>query len=282
MNGRVNFGQLCEALLLTIILVGGVATTACAEPRRGAEPPVSSVGQTPAPAVPRADDLLPCPLSVPCRADVDVHGVKSISSPRQALVERRGPQLLPCPMSVPCVATGDESSAVAPSVNAKRPVSHQRRPLKLRITERTESTGAAPPRDNSNQGPPSKVISNIVPAEANKEPVSAPPISTASVATAKTLKNEPSALEASDLALTNTDGLKDKAEQAVIAADRKLSAVDSRSLAPEAARTYDQANDLTVAARRALSEQDYLAAASLSTKAAQLATTLNSKTRPRR
>jgi hypothetical protein len=179
-------------------------------------------------------------------------------------------------MSVPCIATGTGNYGILHEPRSK-PGSREKRPLKLRVTEEPGAADTASTVNEADVHPLTRIVSSGAPAV--KDPVPAPP---PVIATAAPITARPPAPTPGDVALTNTDDLQNKAEQSVIEADQRLAKVDSRLLTPEAARTYGQANELSQAARRAMSEQDYLAAAGLSKKAADLAATLSVKRqRPR-
>jgi len=277
MNGRIGFRWWCQALPLTGLLLIGHAAIGRTEPgqRDSASAPAPSRYQATVPAAPKASDLLPCPMSVPCRADSAVALATRADLGPRAVAAQQPLHLLPCPMSVPCVATGTDNSFGIRASRSK-PVARERRPLRLRVTEEPSAPAAAPTANGSDVRPLTRIVStNAPPAE---DPLPVPPPTTANAApiSARLPMSAPAGV-----ALTSTDGLQSKAEQSVIEADQKLAKVDSQLLTPEAARTYGQANELSRAAKRAMSEQDYLAAAGLSKKAAELAATLSVKRQPR-
>jgi hypothetical protein len=67
---------------------------------------------------------------------------------------------------------------------------------------------------------------------------------------------------------------KDRAMNLLGDTEAKLSKIDRNKLSGESATTYDQANDLLKAGRKALTEQDYLAASGFAQKASLLASKL--------
>jgi hypothetical protein len=276
MNGRIGFRRWCQTLPLAGLLLIGHAAIGRTEMGQAdlAPAPAPSRYQTTVPAAPKASDLLPCPMSVPCRVDSPVARATQVDSASRAVAARRPLHLLPCPMSVPCIATGTDNSGGL-RVSHARPASRERRPLSLRVTEEPSAPAAAPATNGSEVRPLTRIVSSDAPAV--KDPVPVPPPTTA---TAAPIPTRPPGYT-SEVALTSTDDLQSKAAQSVIEADQKLAKVDSRLLTPEAARTYGQANELARAAKHAMSEQDYLAAAGLSKKAAELAATLSVKRQPR-
>jgi hypothetical protein len=73
--------------------------------------------------------------------------------------------------------------------------------------------------------------------------------------------------------LENSDA-KGKAQHLVEQVALKLASTDSADLPPSAVSTYQQANELINAARRAMADRDYVAASGLAEKASALASQL--------
>src|SRR5713226_5230760 len=108
----------------------------------------SSASQPP-PAYPRAAELPPCPLAVPCRADES--NSASISNAARPLSQGHLP---PCPMSVPCMV-GDGQRINLPRANTQTPPKLMRR-LLVKVTRQDDADGRA-----ANPSPPASAQQEI-------------------------------------------------------------------------------------------------------------------------
>jgi hypothetical protein len=77
--------------------------------------------------------------------------------------------------------------------------------------------------------------------------------------------------------LENSEDAKGNAQRLLEQASIKLARVNRAELAETTVSAYQQANELINAARRAMAEQDYLAASSLAEKASALTSQLPSQ-----
>ena len=214
---------------------------------------------------------LPPPCSagvVPCRVEDPAPPPAPQNRPAAAPVPSAS--MLPCPLSVPCIATGDSDNndqeaaapaSAAPGLKSSAPPAG----LVMRVTP-DNSTGGD--YDRSTPRPPDQTAARraAAPSFAAKAPAARPYRSV-----------EPTASAAlASVSLAGTGDLKQRAEQSVSDLGTRLARVDASAFSPDDAQTYLQALDLERAARRALSDRDYLAALDLSRKATDLAGTLSS------
>lgn len=202
----------------------------------GPQSPMGVVAGAPSPA----NEMLRCPLSVPCRAGEPsqpatpvVHG-----SPQLAMV------LLPCPKSVPCIATNPAMSSFRRPLSPKPQWRHR-----LRRSVRVRSVRAKH----------GQLKLKVVPA----------PLEAANPA-----RLAASAKPQLEISLTPTDAACRLAERSLAEADRRLALLEHARLGSRDAQSYAEAMRMRRSARAAMRERDYAMARALSEKAAQLAPSL--------
>lgn len=205
------------------------------------------------------EDLLPpCSAGVaPCRVEEPVPPPLA-NPPVAAAVPTTS--MLPCPLSVPCIATGDSDDEDQAADGPAAPPAG----LVMRVTP-DDSAGDDYDRSTPRRLDRSATRRPTAPSLAAKTPTAHP---------GRTVASAPSA-ELASVSLEGSGDLKQRAEQAVSDVGAKLARVDAGAFNPDDAQTYLQALDLARAARRALSDRDYLAALDLSRKATDLAGTLS-------
>ncbi|HTY53564.1 MAG TPA: hypothetical protein VMB26_00105 [Candidatus Binataceae bacterium] len=74
--------------------------------------------------------------------------------------------------------------------------------------------------------------------------------------------------------LADDDAQKSRTEKLLTDSDTRLAKIDRSQLTADGASTYDQAQQLTMAARQALGNHDYVLASGLAEKASLLANTI--------
>jgi hypothetical protein len=153
--------------------------------------------------------------------------------------------MAPAPAPAPATRTyqpsaGEEINNTSPSAEIPPPAQSQVAPAVV----------VKPPAETSSQSPPAPAAPAAV-----ATPVVSVPIPTATV----TLANGPS---------------KDWAQHLLDDTEAKLAKVDRNTLGADSANTYDPANNLLQAGRKAATENDYVAASGFAQKAAVLAAKL--------
>ncbi|MGH8011042.1 MAG: hypothetical protein ACREQ4_00920 [Candidatus Binataceae bacterium] len=198
---------------------------------------------------PDAQNLLPCPLSVPCRVESDNDQPAVVSHPDVApqpgnvrMAEIPTPSgmqmkaLLPCPMSVPCIAEPTPPSAPPPASPARHRMRRQTRPHEAVKAVRVRHD--APVRSVTKTRVTKSVRPMILP----------PP----------------------EVTLQGSSVLKLQAEHSLEQIDARLAMLNPVDLVGEQAVTYEQAHRLLAAGHSALVGQDYLTALGLCSKASRL------------
>ncbi|MGH7935288.1 MAG: hypothetical protein ACREQN_19275 [Candidatus Binataceae bacterium] len=218
------------------------------------------------PARPRAQDLLPCPLSVPCRVvPNDDDALPAVSVPPRAAFEetsvpRAATRLLPCPKSVPCIATPGYSATVQPRPSVQpHPAAHVSRPV---APMRASAAPRATQKHRNGVTTNRRIRTAIVKRAINADD------------TIPDIKRiTPVDLER-EVTLEGTPALKHRAEQSLRESDKKLAQIAPERLEGDAAVTYGQAGSLLNAGHNALNDRDYLTAFGLGSKVSQLIATL--------
>lgn len=227
--------QFAAALFIAVLC----PTRAIAGTNHPEEPTRTSVAAS---ARPQIDNLLPCPLSIPCRATAPA---SKNGADRQLNHLERQPKpdtvMLPCPESVPCIATIPSNS---PSSSVRLPPMSTR--PDSRYTERNRAV-----RKGMSKGLVLKIKPEPVSAKARETPAQ----SKSSV----------------DISLTNSSAARNGAEQSLREADRKLAMAGAAGVGGKNARTYDQAIAIQRMAQAAMQKHDYAAAQALGNKAGRLA-----------
>ncbi|MGH7984846.1 MAG: hypothetical protein ACREQX_00950 [Candidatus Binataceae bacterium] len=205
---------------------------------------------------PDAQNLLPCPLSVPCRVESDgdksaakspADNVRMAEIPTPSGMQMKA--LLPCPMSVPCIAEPTAATAPppVPSFRRARPQTRLRRAVR--------AAGTRAHHDTSHHDTSHRDAAPVRPAANVAKPVISP---------------------APEVTLQGSSVLKLRAEHLLEQTDAKLAMINPADLAGEQAVTYEQAQRLLAAGHSALIGQDYLTALGLGSKASRLISMLPS------
>lgn len=185
-------------------------------------------------AAPKADQLLPCPLSVPCRASAPRPSMNAAGS-RES---RFAAVALPCPESIPCVAVDSRPlSKQFPSVAPRR---HSRGNDRARTTRRPRATASK--LKNTTRAPLDADSGRALTRSATTP----------------------------DISLTNSGVTRDRALQSLTEANHRLASAEATGVRPQDTRTYDQAVAIQRMAQAAMQKHDYVAAQALGKKAARI------------
>lgn len=245
---RLNMARRTEfaALILTAFLLPALATRASAYEA----PAASTRGAANSTAIgkqgPLAGTLLPCPMSVPCRAEpanqLPPTPSLNVADTSNAV---RSSVLLACPYSVPCIAPGQSSGFLSREVRRKNSRGG-RTPVHLRQT----TAVTRPRREISSRKRATDQIAGKQPARSSQPAA---------------LKNREARI-----ALGNDQVNRRKAEQILQQVSRALRRIDRTRLSYAETFRFKEAYDFSSESRRALGQQDNLVALTLAEKARQL------------
>jgi hypothetical protein len=133
--------------------------------------------------------------------------------------------------------------------------------------QQPSSTASYPPRVKK-----SSTAARAEVAAKSKPSAQSPASSQASVPATTPANATPAAV--TSVTLADDDAQKSRTEKLLNDSDTRLAKIDRSRLTADGASTYDQAQQLTLAARRALGDRDYALASGLAEKASLLANTI--------
>lgn len=209
------------------------------------------------PKVPLAAALLPCPMSVPCRAERPVTSGTSASNARTSPDATSVAALLPCPDSVPCVPP---ANPIGLDTDGRVGVKTHRRHSSRHRVRRFPKTHvvAAPARDAAETRGEERAADGLTRRGPRAVERFAPKGSDRTVALAG-------------------DGVnRSHAQQLLGQVRRDLGKVGETGLTSENAAVFEQANAFANEGQEALRRQDNLAALTLAKKARLLTASLSS------
>lgn len=223
---------------------------------------------------PRAQDLLPCPMSVPCRVTPYGAAEMGVGVRTGEFESTRLSHLLPCPMSVPCIVTGSESLSSKRARPGPRRSSASRE-LQLRAVAAPPTQATAPPGETAGASAHPQPTADESPASRSN------PAGRATVSNPSTTSSAASSPEKpAEIALKGAEDFKDLAERSVRELDQELSQIDPKTLGQEDVQTYSQTKSFSVSAHEAMNQRDYLVALGFSKKATDLLSCLRTQSKP--